>query len=105
MNHTAKSLSDASLRPLAHRVYDELHQLVGMLMEHLQASGLLRPDLDTDFEMERLYALVDGIAVHGILRPDRVDARFMDRLIENHLHAICSPQALAALQNKKDAPT
>ncbi|MGW9529356.1 TetR/AcrR family transcriptional regulator [Paenibacillus terrae] len=102
---TAKSLSDTSLQPLAHRVYDQLHQLVGMLMEHLQKSGLLRPDLDTDFEIERLYALVDGMAVHRILRPGRVDAPFMDRLIENHLHTICSSQALVALQDKKDVPT
>jgi len=51
--------------------------------------GFLRKELDLDIETERLYALVDGIALHALLEPNRVDKERVTKVLEQHLDSIC----------------
>ncbi|MGN7760782.1 TetR/AcrR family transcriptional regulator [Paenibacillus sp. 22594] len=67
-------------------VYSAIHMLVGYLHEQ----GLLRQGLDKDNELERLYALVDGLALHAMLEPERLDKQRILRVVTGHMDSICN---------------
>lgn len=86
---TARSKTDSTLKELADTVYDELRQAVGSVITYLMKLDLSRPDLDKELEIERLYALVDGLGIHAVLRPDQMNAKLMDDVLTLHLASLC----------------
>lgn len=62
---------------------------VQKVMHYLQATSLLKEGLDLDLESERLYSLIDGIAIHALLEPDRLDAERIRKTIRYHIDSIC----------------
>ncbi|WII39131.1 TetR family transcriptional regulator C-terminal domain-containing protein [Paenibacillus thiaminolyticus] len=42
-------------------------------------------------ETEKLYALVDGLAMHRIMRPERLPAERIESIIDQHLQGLYSP--------------
>lgn len=86
---TARSKTDPTLKELANTVYDELRQAVGSVITYLIKLDLSRPDLDKELEIERLYALVDGLGIHTVLRPDQMNAKLMDDVLTLHLASLC----------------
>jgi len=86
---TARSKTDSTLKELADTVYDELRQAVGSVITYLMKLDLSRPDLDKELEIERLYALVDGLGIHTVLRPDQMNAQLMDDVLTLHLASLC----------------
>lgn len=85
---TARSKTDPTLKELANTVYDELRQAVGSVITYLIKLDLSRPDLDKELEIERLYALVDGLGIHTVLRPDQMNAKLMDDVLTLHLASL-----------------
>ncbi|WP_206515676.1 TetR/AcrR family transcriptional regulator [Georgenia faecalis] len=65
---TARALVDPELRALRDEAYDQLRGACRYW------AGRLLPDqiplAEIDIEAERLFALVDGLAVHGAMRPE-----------------------------------
>ena len=59
------------------------------LVGHLAEQGLLRPELDKESEAERLYALVDGLALHAMLEPERLDKQRIIDVLNGHMNSIC----------------
>lgn len=59
------------------------------LVESMDQYGLLRKELDVAVETERLYALIDGMALHALLEPKRADKERIVRVLEHHLNSIC----------------
>ncbi|WFR63636.1 TetR/AcrR family transcriptional regulator [Paenibacillus amylolyticus] len=86
---TARSKTDSKLKELADTVYDELRRAVSHVITHLIEHNLTRPDLDIELEIERLYALVDGLGIHTVLRPDQMNAKLMDDILNVHLVSLC----------------
>lgn len=86
---TARSKTDPTLKELANTVYDELRQAVGSVINYLIKLDLSRPDLDKELEIERLYALVDGLGIHTVLRPDQMNGKLMDDVLTLHLASLC----------------
>src|SRR5690606_24907454 len=68
---------------------DGIFEGVQKVMTFLSASGLMQDGLDLDLETERLYALIDGIAVHTLFEKDRLDANRITRTIRYHIDSIC----------------
>lgn len=70
---------------------EENELFIGMtkIIEYLDQHQLLRPDLDKEMEAERLYSLIDGLALHALLEPERVDRERVKKLIKYHLQMIC----------------
>lgn len=68
--------------------------LLGMknIVNYLHESRLLIDHLDKDTEAERLYALVDGLALHAMLEPERVNQQRVLTVLESHLHSICTDE-------------
>jgi len=64
---------------------------IGMkkLFDYLDHHHILYPNLDKEIETERLYALIDGLALHALLEPHRVDKEQITKVLTYHLNSIC----------------
>lgn len=67
--------ADAGIRALCARVVDDL-------MGATTATHLL------EHETERLYALIDGLALHGLMRPQETTPTVMEDVLATHLTAL-----------------
>lgn len=82
---TGRALVDPALRALRDEAYDLLHGLCGRIVEAIVDLGEARSGLDVELEAERLYALVDGLAVHAVVRPKRMPHDVMTSVLTRHL--------------------
>ncbi|KAF4321240.1 hypothetical protein G195_005618 [Phytophthora kernoviae 00238/432] len=82
---TAKSKTEPTLKEHADQVYDELRHAMATVITYLMELNLSRTGLDKELEIERLYALVDGLGIHAILRPDQVNTKIMEDILTMHL--------------------
>ncbi|MGG0174205.1 TetR/AcrR family transcriptional regulator [Paenibacillus dokdonensis] len=88
-----KSLSDPSLGMHRSEVDDDLRHIFITIMNGLTATDLALPDLDIPLEIERFYALIDGLAIHAVLRPEVVTTDMMRNVVKRHLLTLCRPQS------------
>ncbi|MBM7583718.1 AcrR family transcriptional regulator [Bacillus pakistanensis] len=72
---------------------DGVYLGVENLVHSLESLGLLQDGLDIVMETERLYAIVDGLALHAMLEPDRVDKEKITRVLTLHLQSICKGES------------
>ncbi|MEC1259718.1 TetR/AcrR family transcriptional regulator [Bacillus swezeyi] len=84
---TAKSLSDPALRPLRKEMNEEIYSACKLAVETLSRSGAM-PEMDAGEEIERLYALVDGLALHALLEPERITADKIDSVLTRQLNTL-----------------
>jgi AcrR family transcriptional regulator len=68
---------------------DGIYPGIVNLLGHLEKEGLLRERLDMNNEAERLYALLDGLALHALLEPGRLDRERILRVLHSHMDSIC----------------
>ncbi|MBT2624239.1 TetR family transcriptional regulator [Bacillus sp. HU-1818] len=77
-------------------VYDAQHDgiFIAMrkLIDYLDQFHLLQNHLDKEIETEKLYALIDGLALHAMLEPERVNKKRIERVLIQHLHSICADE-------------
>ncbi|GED15633.1 TetR/AcrR family transcriptional regulator [Aneurinibacillus migulanus] len=73
--------------------FDAQHDriFVGMqkIIDYLDQFNLLQKNLDKEIEAEKLYALIDGLALHMMLEPQRVNKDRIVRVLVHHLNSIC----------------
>lgn len=80
---TAAAQTDAALRPLRDEAYDQLRQVCGA-----SVGQLLGPTATADrttVETERLFAVLDGLAVHAAMRPDRATPAVLRSVLQLHV--------------------
>lgn len=68
---------------------NRLHLFVSQVLAYLQHEGLLDEGLDLALEAERMYAIVDGLAVHALLEPGRLRPEMMEQVVRTSLQRIC----------------
>lgn len=68
---------------------DMILEGVQKLIDHLAASGALKEGLDLEMEVERLYSLIDGIAIHAFFEPERLKSERVIATIRYHIDSIC----------------
>lgn len=86
-----KSMSDPSLAVLRKQVDDDMRQMFVMIIQALTDQNFALPDLDYDVEIERFYALIDGLAIHAVLRPEVLTKEKIESAVNRHLQSICRP--------------
>ncbi|MGV3464598.1 MAG: TetR/AcrR family transcriptional regulator [Heyndrickxia sp.] len=69
--------------------HDGIYDGIRTLINYLDQANLLRKNLNTELEMERLYSLVDGTSMHALLDPKRLDKDRIYKLFIYHLNSIC----------------
>jgi len=85
---SARALVDPALGALRDEGWDLLREVCRNLIGHFADAGVLASDLDAEVEAARLHALVDGLLVHGVLRPARVDPSVLRRVLARHLDTL-----------------
>ena len=84
-----KSMSDSSLEALRNQVDDDMRHMFVTIVRALIEHGLAVPGLNPEIEAERFYALIDGLAIHAVLRPDFVTAEKVNAVVSSHLLSLC----------------
>lgn len=91
LSFQAKALIYPELRALSDKMHDGIYTAAAFVVNTLLEQKLAKPGLDADMEAEKLYALVDGLAMHRMMRPDRLPAERLESIIDQHLQGLCSP--------------
>ena len=86
---SAKVLVDTTLRELSNKVYTDMHQGLGNVIHALQLLNLAKEGLDFEMEVNRLHAIVDGMAMHHLLNPEQFTREKMIQTLKYHLQSLC----------------
>ncbi|MFS0557546.1 TetR/AcrR family transcriptional regulator [Brevibacillus sp. 179-C9.3 HS] len=65
--------------------HDGIYAAIRNLLDSADQFQLLRKPLDKDIEAEKLYAVIDGLALHAFLEPQRVGGERIERVLLHHL--------------------
>lgn len=68
--------------------HDGIYAGVRKLLDSADQRNLLRKELDNEMEAEKLYAVIDGLALHAYLEPQRVDGERITKVLEHHLASL-----------------
>ncbi len=88
---TTAARTNPTLDDLAYESAAGARTLVRRVLARMVEAGTLRPDLDIGIETERLTALLDGLSLDGVLRPDLLSAEDCGRVLHAHLEALEPP--------------
>jgi AcrR family transcriptional regulator len=92
---TGHALVDPDQRAIHQRIHDELHGACVTAISLLADAGLVPGDLDVDLEAGRLQAILDGLAVHAVMRPERMPPSRITAVIVHHLDTLQAGSASA----------
>ncbi|CEG22820.1 HTH-type transcriptional regulator BetI [Planococcus massiliensis] len=68
---------------------DSVYLAIKEVMSYLVLLNLLKKDADVHLETERMYSLLDGLALDGMIRPQLLETHKLKRIIVYHLNSIC----------------
>jgi AcrR family transcriptional regulator len=83
-----RALVDPQLRARHEEVDQELRTACLRALQELGSAGRLRPGLDLELEAERLHGLLDGLALHTAMRPDRMPPQLIRLVLARHLDSL-----------------
>jgi hypothetical protein len=89
LSFQAKSLSDPELQPLSNKMYEDIYKIVSFVFELMNQFGIMKPELNIPIEIERLYALIDGLGLHCLFNPYHNTTEVIDLILIQHLEALC----------------
>lgn len=69
---------------------DSVYLAIKEVMSYLVLLNLLDKEADLHLETERMYSLLDGLALDGMIRPELLEANKLKRIIVYHLNSICN---------------
>lgn len=88
---SAKVLMYPELKKLSDQMHNGMYLSAQFVIQELRDHGMAHPDLDAEIETEKLYALIDGLAIHTLMQPERLSVQRMEQVIEQHLIMLCQP--------------
>lgn len=68
---------------------DGILEGIQKLLDSLDRAQFLKKEIDKDLETERLCALIDGLAIHAILNPERLTKERIISILAHHIDEIC----------------
>ncbi|MET4541831.1 MULTISPECIES: TetR family transcriptional regulator C-terminal domain-containing protein [Micrococcaceae] len=85
------SLTDSGLRPAATRLSDAVERACRAAVHILAETGQFHAERDPEYEAQRLRALLDGIAMHGLWSGKLPGSSEMPSLLARHLDELAGP--------------
>jgi AcrR family transcriptional regulator len=85
---TGHALVDSDQRAIHQRIHDQLRGACVAAITLLADAGLTPADLDLNLETDRLHALLDGLALHAVMRPERLPPSRITAVIAHHLDTL-----------------
>jgi AcrR family transcriptional regulator len=77
--------SEGRLRAIRAMAESSTREAVTVALHILAGAGCLSPGRTADAEADRLYAMVDGLALHGTLWPERYPPQYSREVLRAHL--------------------
>jgi AcrR family transcriptional regulator len=91
---TGRALVDPEQRAIYERIHDQLRAACTRAVTLLVDAGLTAGSLDVALEASRLHALLDGLALHAVVRPAAVTPSRVKAVLARHLEELqASPPA------------
>lgn len=84
----AQTTPDPRRKELNTQIYTDLKSLFVSIIGWLVQLNLTHPDIQQEIEVDRFYALVDGLAVHRFLQPDQLSTEMMRAIVQRHLASL-----------------
>lgn len=84
-----RSLTSSTLRVKKDELTDGLHHLTRTVLEILASAELLPPSIDLELETLRLAAVVEGLTILALLRPELYTPETIERIVILHLRELC----------------
>lgn len=88
---TSRAMVDPTLQPLRDEGYAALRGACRAMVTDLAAAGLAPTDVPA--QTTRLHAVLDGLAVHAVMRPDIHTAKSLTKAIAHHLDALATERS------------
>jgi AcrR family transcriptional regulator len=85
---TGRALVDPQQRAIYQRIHDQLNGACTTAITLLVDAGLADEGLDVALEASRLHALLDGLALHAVMRPTKVSPSRVKAVIARHLDTL-----------------
>jgi hypothetical protein len=85
---TGHALVDPAQRAIHQRIHDQLNGACATAITILADASLTAEGLDVALEASRLHALLDGLALHAVMRPEQVTPSRITTVIARHLDTL-----------------
>jgi AcrR family transcriptional regulator len=85
---TGHALVDTQQRAIYQQIHDQLYGACASAVTLLADAGLTAKGLDIPLEASRLHALLDGLALHAVMRPTVVTPSRITAVIARHLDGL-----------------
>ncbi|MHC0037627.1 TetR/AcrR family transcriptional regulator [Pseudoneobacillus sp. C159] len=83
-----KALSDSSLQNLVEQLYLETKQAITYIIDTFINQGLTKNNINRETEIQTLYALIDGLTLQAIMRPQQVTPEIIKNTILHHIRCL-----------------
>jgi AcrR family transcriptional regulator len=90
LGYTERARFDPVLHDMSLESQDALALLARSALARLDQGGVLVEGLDLDLETRRLHALIDGLALHAYVHPERHSPDDLRRVVRHHLGELVS---------------
>lgn len=84
-----RSLTSAALQPKKDELIDGLHFISKAVLQLLAEADLLRSPIDIELETYRLAAVVEGLTILALLRPELYSPETIERIVIRHIQELC----------------
>ncbi len=85
-----RSLTSDTIRDKKDEMTDGTYELANSMIEILALKGVLSDSMNAELEKSRLTALIEGLSIHALLRPDVYSPEKVKEVIRYHLETLCN---------------
>lgn len=90
-----QSLTSDTLKEKKDEMTNGMYELASSMIEILVLQGILSDSTNVKLEKSRLAALIDGLSIHALLRPDVYTPEKVKEVIRYHLETLCDESKLS----------
>ena len=90
-----QSLTSNTLKEKKDEMTNGMYELASSMIEILVLQGILSDSTNVKLEKSRLAALIDGLSIHALLRPDVYSQEKVKEVIRYHLETLCNESKLS----------
>lgn len=90
-----QSLTSDTLKEKKDEMTNGMYELASSMIEILVLQGILSDSTNVKLEKSRLAALIDGLSIHALLRPDVYSPEKVKEVIRYHLETLCDESKLS----------
>lgn len=90
-----QSLTSDTLKEKKDEMTNGMYELANSMIEILVLQGILSDSTNVKLEKSRLAALIDGLSIHALLRPDVYSPEKVKEVIRYHLETLCDESKLS----------